>query len=115
MSAVFIELPPFERHRESYLKDGEYTLLQQHLLDNPQAGAVITGTGGLRKLRWLDESRGKGKRGGVRVIYYHFNEESQFWLFTIFNKDEIADLTKSETVTLKKLLTTEIAARRKFK
>ena len=55
---------------------------------NPEAGDVIPGTGGLRKLRFADERRGKGKRGGLRVIYYWWDPGSQFWLFTIYDKDE---------------------------
>ena len=70
MKAVFIELPAFERHRASYLDDEAFARLQQVLLQNPEAGEVIEGTGGLRKMRFADARRGKGKRGGLRVIYY---------------------------------------------
>lgn len=70
MKAVFVELPPFERHRADYLDDDAFRELQRLLMLNPEAGAVILGAGGLRKLRFVDERRGKGKRGGLRVIYY---------------------------------------------
>lgn len=69
MKAMFVELPPFERTRKDYMDDEAYRLLQLELLDNPKAGDVIEGTGGLRKLRQADPRRGKGKRGGLRVIY----------------------------------------------
>jgi hypothetical protein len=69
MKAVFVELPPFERQRNNYLDDNEFKSLQSFLLRNPEAGAVIEGTGGLRKLRHADPQRNKGKRGGLRVIY----------------------------------------------
>jgi len=68
---------------------------------NPEAGDVIPGTGGLRKLRFVDERRGKSKRGGLRVIYYWWDAGSQFWLFTIFDKDEMSDLTATEHKALK--------------
>jgi len=70
MKALFVELPPFERLRSSYLDDDAYRALQTELMRNPLAGDVIEGTGGLRKLRQGDLRRGKGKRGGLRVIYY---------------------------------------------
>lgn len=70
MKATFVELPPFERTRKDYMDDEAYRLFQQELMANPTAGDVIEGTGGLRKLRQPDPRRGKGKRGGLRVIYY---------------------------------------------
>jgi hypothetical protein len=69
MKALFIELPPFERHRQSYLNDESFREFQKMLMQNPESGDVIEGTGGLRKVRYADEKRGKGKRGGLRVIY----------------------------------------------
>ena len=70
MDALFIELPAFERHRKDYLSDELFHGFQQELMKNPEAGDVIEGTGGLRKVRFVDERRNKGKRGGLRVIYY---------------------------------------------
>ena len=61
MKAVFIELPPFERHRASYLDDDAFRGLQNLLMLQPEAGDPIPGTGGLRKLRFADGRRGKGK------------------------------------------------------
>jgi hypothetical protein len=69
MKAVFIELPAFERHREHYLDDDGFRYLQDTLMAFPEAGDLIEGTGGLRKLRFADARRSKGKRGGLRVIY----------------------------------------------
>jgi len=68
MKAVFIELPAFERHREEYLDDDSFFGLQVALMGNPEAGDQIAGAGGLRKLRFGDSRRGKGKRGGLRVL-----------------------------------------------
>jgi putative transcriptional regulator len=80
---------------------------------NPEAGDVIPGTSGLRKLRFADEKRSKGKRGGMRVIYYWWDTGSQFWLFTVFDKDEMSDLTASERKALKEMIKRELEARRK--
>ena len=111
MKALFVELPPFERHRKNYLDDEAFRHLQRELLANPHAGDVIKGTGGLRKMRFSDERRGKGKRGGVRVIYYWWLGGAQFWLFTLYDKDEMTDLTESERKLLSEMLTREITAR----
>lgn len=114
MEAVFVELPPFERYRAQYLDEDAFLKLQKLLLLNPEAGDVVPGAGGLRKLRFPDERRGKGKRGGLRVIYYWWDSGSQFWLFTLYDKDEIADLTKAQRGVLKELIKKELEARRKL-
>lgn len=111
MKAVFIELPAFERHREEYLSDGEFQRLQNELMKNPEAGDEVQGTGGLRKLRFADVRRGKGKRGGLRVIYYWWSRGPQFWLFTVYDKDEMDDLTPDQRKALKGMVKHEIAAR----
>lgn len=111
MRATFVELPPFERARPSHLDDAAYRALQNELMANPQAGDVIEGTGGLRKLRQPDPRRGKGKRGGLRVIYYWWLGGDQFWLFTVYDKDEADDLSAEQRKTLKRLLENELAQR----
>ena len=108
MKAVFVELPAFERHRAEYLDDVAFRDLQHLLMLQPEAGDLIPGTGGLRKLRFADARRGKGKRGGLRVIYYWWNTGSQFWLFTVYDKDEIADLTSLQRKALKKMIKDEL-------
>ena len=80
VNAQFVELPAFERHRSAFLDDDQYRILQSVLLADPEAGDVVEGTGGLRKLRFGDARRGKGKRGGLRVIYYWWLARLQFWL-----------------------------------
>lgn len=112
MKATFVELPPFQRHRQDYLNDESFRAFQQMLMESPEAGDVIEGTGGLRKVRFADEKRGKGKRGGLRVIYYWWLSGKQFWLFTIYNKDEMTDLTAAQRKVLKELLRQEVDARR---
>jgi len=66
----FFEAPAFTRYISSYLTDDEYREMQGRLASAPEAGDMIPGTGGFRKLRWADPKRGKGQRGGLRVIYY---------------------------------------------
>ena len=113
MKAVFVELPPFERYRSDYLDDDSFLMLQRVLLLNPEAGDVIPGAGGLRKMRFGDERRGKGKRGGLRVIYYWWDAGSQFWLFTVYDKDEMSDLTKAQRQLLKEMIKKELESRRR--
>jgi hypothetical protein len=80
-------------------------------MTNPTAGDVIPGTGGLRKVRHTDPRRGKGKRGGLRVIYFWWEEGRQFWLFTLYDKDEMGDLAPQERKALRDRLKMELAAR----
>ena len=72
----------------------------------------MPGTGGFRKIRWRDTRRGKGKRGGLRVIYYLLTEDAQIWLFTLYDKDEMEDLSATEKAALKRAIETELAARK---
>ncbi|EED4925186.1 TPA: toxin [Salmonella enterica subsp. enterica serovar Napoli] len=104
MEALFVELPPFERHRAEYLTDDEFREFQQMLLKNPVCGDVIQHTGGLRKVRFGDARRNKGKRGGIRVIYYWYLEKSHFLLFTLYDKDQKDDLTKVQRDILREML-----------
>ena len=112
MKAVFIELPAFERQRADYLDDDGFRHLQQTLMTNPVAGDVIEGSGGLRKLRFGDARRAKGKRGGLRVIYYFWTGGPEFWLFTVYDKNEVADLTARQRGLLKERLKDELRMRR---
>lgn len=112
MKAVFVELPAFRRYRADYLDDEGFRGLQEAMARNPQAGDLIEGTGGLRKLRHGDPRRGKGKRGGLRVIYYWWDGGAQFWLFTLYDKDEMADLSPDEKKALKGMLKAELETRR---
>ncbi|WP_085676247.1 MULTISPECIES: toxin [unclassified Pseudomonas] len=111
MDAVFVELPPFERYRAELLSEEQFRCLQQILLSCPHAGDVIRGTGGLRKMRFSDPLRHKGKRGGIRVIYYYWLSGMQFWLFTLYGKDMQDDLTDQQRKTLRTLLERECLMR----
>lgn len=112
MKAIFVELPAFAKYRPEYLDDEGFRDLQSSLMANPEAGDVIEGTGGLRKIRQPDPRRGKGKRGGLRVIYYWWDGKRQFWLFTLYDKDEMDDLSAKEKKALKDMLKRELEARR---
>lgn len=108
----FIEAPAFARFRDLYLDDDGFADLQLYLAKNPEAGDMVPGAGGIRKLRWRDPRRGKGRRGGLRIIYYCFLSEQEIWLLTLYDKDEAADLTKEERDKLRRLLEAERAARK---
>ena len=112
VKAVFVELPAFARFRADYLDDAAFGMLQQALMKNPDAGDVIEGTGGLRKMRCADARRGKGKRGGLRVIYCWWIAGMQFWLYTLYDKDEMSDLTPKERKVFKEFLKAELESRR---
>ena len=107
----FFETPAFTRHLHEYLSDDEYAALQQFLARNPEAGDVMPRTGGFRKLWWGDERRGKGRRGGLRIIYYVLVRDQQIWLFTLFGKDEAADLTPDQKQQLRAAIDAELRAR----
>jgi|SRR5580658_7710466 hypothetical protein len=109
----FVEAPAFSRHREEYLDDEGFRQLQRALALNPESGDLIPGAGGVRKLRWADFRRGKGKRGGLRIVYYCFLLDEEIWLLTLYGKDEASDLSKDEKAQLKRALEAERAARKK--
>jgi hypothetical protein len=98
----FVETRLFSKKLPSHLPDDEYRELQAFMLEKPDAGDVIKGSGGVRKLRWKAE--GRGKRGGVRIIYYLALADSQFLMLTLYAKNELEDLTSSEIKLLKKIV-----------
>ncbi len=112
MKLVFFETPLFTRLLPDYLNDESYQGLQTALLENPELGNMMPGTGGFRKVRWEDARRGKGKRGGLRVIYYYLTADHQIWFFTLYDKDEATDLTSGEKKVLKQTIQAELAVRR---
>ena len=113
MKLVFLETPLFTRLLGDYLADESYRELQRTLMDNPEMGDVMPGTGGLRKVRWQDARRGNGKRGGLGVVYFYLSADPQVWFFTLYDKDEAADLTTEEKKVLKKAIQAELEARRR--
>lgn len=115
MKAIFIELPAFECRRADYLTDRQFSELQSTMMNDPEAGDLIPGAGGVRKLRYADSRRGKGKRGGLRLIYYWWSGGPEFWLFTLYDKDEVSDLTADQRKAIGKRIKAEVAARSKRK
>ncbi len=81
---LFIELPTFSRYREDYFDDSALLDLQNYLIEQPTAGDLVPGTGGVRKLRW--SRAGMGKRGGLRVLYYVQDAKGRIWLLTVYAK-----------------------------
>jgi hypothetical protein len=100
----FIETPIFTREISTFMTDEEYHSLQLALLFRPEQGAVISGGGGLRKLRW--GFHGKGKRGGCRIIYYWDQEDTIYMLF-VYPKSKQEDLTPAQVKLLAKLVQEE--------
>ena len=76
----FFETTIFTRQITALLGDREYAALQGALVVDPEAGDLIPGTGGLRRIRWNEQRRGKGKRGGVRVVYYWYGAEDAIYM-----------------------------------
>ena len=94
----FVETTVFTRQIVEVLSDDEYRLLQEALLRRPEQGAMIKETGGARKLRWAEE--GRGKRGGLRVIYYWHSEREMFLMLYAYRKTEQKDLTAAQRKVL---------------
>jgi len=91
---TIVELPEFLRKSEKLLTTSQRLSIINYLAEHPSSGDIMQGTGGIRKLRW--SAHGKGKSGGVRVIYYYHNESIPLFLLTVFGKGEKANLSKSE-------------------
>ena len=87
----FIETKLFSRLVAHYLTDEEYAKLQNALIEDPEAGDLIPGSGGVRKLRW--RLVGRGKRGGIRVIYYARFRRGQIWMLTLYAKNVLENIS----------------------
>ncbi|EKD25964.1 MAG: RelE-like protein cytotoxic translational repressor of toxin-antitoxin stability system [uncultured bacterium] len=96
-----IETTIFTRLLTDLLTDDEYREMQSYIVNNPGLGKIITGSNGLRKLRWA--GKGHGKRGGLRVIYYWYLPETILMLL-VFSKNESEDLTKEQIKKLSHLV-----------
>lgn len=99
---IFIETQSFVRTKESLLDEDELQQLQISLMLNPTSGNVIPGSGGLRKLRW--RGSGRGKRGGIRVIYSWINQKDKIYLLIAYAKNRQEDLTMDQLMILKTLI-----------
>jgi len=101
----FVETPVFTASVRRHLDDETYRALQLALLLRPAQGPVISGEAGLRKLRWAAE--GRGKRGGVRLIYYWEPASQTFYMLYLYAKNEQGDLTSAQLKILAKLVREE--------
>ncbi len=99
---VFVEASTFTKLLPGYLDDEAYRQLQAYLMKDPDAGAIIRASGGVRKVRW--GARGKGKSGGVRVIYYWITADDQILMLTIYGKGEKEDLSAADLRRIVKLV-----------
>lgn len=98
----FIETPTFTRLVTSLLTDDEYRELQNELIENPQRGDIIKGGGGIRKLRYA--VKGRGKSGGVRVIYFWVKDGQQIYMLMVYPKSKKDNLTDKETAILRQIV-----------
>jgi hypothetical protein len=96
------EMPEYVRRATKLLSQSERNDVIDYVAATPKAGDLIQGTGGVRKLRW--SRSGRGKSGGVRVIYYFHSEALPLYLLTVFGKGEKADLSQAERNELAKLV-----------
>jgi hypothetical protein len=87
----FVETRLFTRLVQAYLTDDDYAHLQQMLVADPELGEVVPGTGGIRKMRW--GVAGRGKRGGIRVIYFLRTKQEEIWLLTLYAKNVIEKIS----------------------
>ena len=111
----FIEFPAFTKRLIALAGDHADEVLleiENDLLENPERGPVIQGTAGVRKARVADPTRGKGKRGGLRYMYYYIERDGQIFLLLIFGKNEQADLTPQQKKALRQAILSLREARR---
>jgi mRNA-degrading endonuclease RelE of RelBE toxin-antitoxin system len=100
-----VETPIFTKKVKEILSEEDYRLFQIKLIDDAEAGSIIQGSGGIRKIRWAGS--GRGKRGGSRILYYWYNKEGVILMLFIFKKNEKDDLTKAQLKNLKTIVEKE--------
>jgi mRNA-degrading endonuclease RelE of RelBE toxin-antitoxin system len=101
-AVVFVETAVFTRRVQEHLNDDHYAALQSFLAEHPDAGKIIKHSGGIRKLRWAGS--GRGKRGGLRVIYYWWMAKDRISMLTVYAKNERDDLTAEQLKQLRSQL-----------
>lgn len=99
---IIIETPIFSKLITGLMSDDEYKDLQEALVTRPDMGALIKNSGGLRKVRWSLE--GRGKSGGVRVIYYWMSADDQLYMLLVYPKNEQENLTDAQVSALRKIV-----------
>jgi hypothetical protein len=102
----FIETPVFTNALRRHLEDDAYRALQLELVRRPEQGAIIRGGAGVRKMRW--GSQGRGKRGGLRVIYYWAADDETFYMLYAYRKNQQGDLDAAQIRALARLVREEL-------
>jgi mRNA-degrading endonuclease RelE of RelBE toxin-antitoxin system len=103
---IFVETRVFSRQRREHLEEEQFRALQNYLLEDPHAGARMPGAGGLRKLRWSSE--GRGKRGGIRIIYFVVEAREVILLLLLYPKNVQDDLSAEQKRMLRELVRAEL-------
>ena len=107
---IFVETSVFTRQIRELIADADYRRLQEWLIASPDAGALMRGSGGCRKLRW--KSPDTGKRGGIRVIYYWISKDECMLMLLAYSKSRVDDLTPQQVQTLAALVKRELGRHR---
>jgi mRNA-degrading endonuclease RelE of RelBE toxin-antitoxin system len=105
MLQTVVETPEYIKQAKSCMDETSRESFIDYIAENPLDGDLIPETGGARKIRWTSDSQ-RGKRGGARIIYYYHSENMPIFLFTVYAKNERANLTSDEKKTLKKIIKT---------
>ena len=103
---VIKETPIFTKQVQDLVSDYEYSLFQNLLIENPTMGAIIKNSGGIRKTRIA--AKGKGKRGGARVLYYWIRDEEQIFMLLAYPKNEMDTLSAEQLRILKSIVKNEL-------
>lgn len=102
LHVIFVETPIFTKRVLRFMDDAGYSALQMHLASQPDAGKLIPGSGGMRKIRW--PGGGHGKRGGLRLIYYWWVAEDRISMLLVYPKSEQGDLSADQVKQLRRAL-----------
>ena len=100
----FIETTVFTKQITNLLIDDSYSDFQSFLSENPEVGDLIPGTGGVRKARWVLPNTGKGKRGGIRVLYYYLDEFGIFYMLSVYAKSNTINISDKDKNRLKQVI-----------
>ena len=104
MNLTFIETSLFSKFRAEHISDETYRALQNELLKNPEKGDIVKGLNGVRKIRIADTQRNKGKRGGIRTMYFYYTTKDRIYFLFAYGKNETEDLNQEQRKAVNALL-----------